>query len=227
MKNSAIILLGIKESLKKLAEWLVTFGPFGLFAISLIDSAGLPLPGGPDAVMILLSARNHTLMPIYAICASAGSTIGCTMMYWIARRAGIIALKRVQPERRARVENLLGRYDMLAIIVTAILPPPFPFKPFVLSAGVFKLKLLRFVMAVFIGRMVRFCAEGFLAITFGEAAGEIIKQHGLKVLLVILIMAAGLIVINRLRARRRPSDDGAGMPSAVTQDAEAGNGQGT
>src|SRR6185295_1388302 len=175
-------------------EWLVTFGPFGLFAISLIDSAGLPLPGGPDAVMILLSTKNHGLMPLYAIAASLGSTVGCTLMYWVARRAGLVALKRVKPERRERVENLLGRYDMLAIMATAILPPPFPFKPFVLSAGVFKLRLSRFIIAVFAGRLVRFSIEGLLAVAFGEAAGERIKQHGLKVLLVVLIAATLWIV---------------------------------
>jgi membrane protein DedA with SNARE-associated domain len=202
MNKAAFILLGIKQNLQTFGEWLVTFGPFGLFAISLIDSAGLPLPGGPDAVMILLSAKTHALVPLYAIAASAGSTIGCTIMYWVARRAGLIALKKIKSERRARVENLLGRYDMLAIIVTAILPPPFPFKPFVLSAGVFKLKLSRFIIAVFAGRLVRFTIEGLMAIAFGEAAGERIKQHGLKVLLVMVIAATLLIVLNILRSRR-------------------------
>src|ERR1051326_4443657 len=120
MNKSAFLLLGIKSVLQKFGEWLVTFGPFGLFAISLIDSAGLPLPGGPDTVMILLSARNHALMPLYAIAASLSSTSVRTMMYWVARRAGLVALRKIKPERRKRVENLLGRYDLLAIIVTAI-----------------------------------------------------------------------------------------------------------
>jgi membrane protein DedA with SNARE-associated domain len=202
MNRVLLNLLGIKSTLQAFGERLVTFGPFGLFAISLIDSAGLPLPGGPDAVMILLSAKNHALVPLYAIAASVGSTIGCTIMYWVARRAGLIALKKIKPERRARVENLLGRYDILAIMVTAILPPPFPFKPFVLSAGVFKLKLSRFIIAVFAGRLVRFTIEGLLAIAFGEAAGERIKQQGLKVLLVVALAATILIVVNLLRSRR-------------------------
>jgi membrane protein DedA with SNARE-associated domain len=205
MNKALFILLGIKQNLQSFGEWLVTFGPFGLFAISLIDSAGLPLPGGPDAVMILLSARNHALVPLYAIAASAGSTIGCTVMYWVARRGGLVALKQIKPARRERVENLLGRYDMLALIVTAILPPPFPFKPFVLSAGVFKLKLPRFILAVFAGRLVRFTIEGMLAIAFQERAGEIIKQHGWKVLLVVAVTAAILIVVSVLRSRRARS----------------------
>ena len=196
-------LLGIKQSLQTFGEWLVTLGPFGLFAISLIDSAGLPLPGGPDAVMILLSARSHALMPLYAVAASLGSTIGCTVMYWVARRAGMLGLRKIKPARRARIENLLGRYDMLAIMATAILPPPFPFKPFVLSAGVFKLKLSRFIIAVFAGRLVRFSIEGLLAIWLGgEGAGEQIKRHGLKVLLAVAIVATLLIVFNILKSRR-------------------------
>jgi len=202
MNNLLFILLGIKQSLQTFAEWLVTLGPLGLFAISLIDSAGLPLPGGPDAVMILLSARSHALVPLYAIAASLGSTIGCAVMYSVARRAGMLALRKIKPARRARIENLLGRYDMLAIMATAILPPPFPFKPFVLSAGVFKLKLSRFIIAVFTGRLVRFTIEGLLAIAFGEAAGEQIKRHGLKVLLVVAVAATLLIVFNILRTRR-------------------------
>jgi membrane protein DedA with SNARE-associated domain len=205
MSKALFIWLGIKQSLQTFGEWLVTLGPFGLFAICLIDSAGLPLPGGPDAVMILLSAKNHALVPLYALAASIGSTIGCAFMYWIARRAGLIALKQIKPARRERVENLLGRYDMLAIIVAAILPPPFPFKPFVLSAGVFKLRLPRFVIAVFAGRMVRFTIEGLLAITFQERAGDVIKQHGWKLLVVVLVTATLIVVINILRSRRARS----------------------
>lgn len=205
MNRALLILLGIKQNLQTFGEWLVTLGPLGLFAICLIDSAGLPLPGGPDAVMILLSTKNHAMVPLYAIAASLGSTLGCTFMYWIARRAGLIALKQIKPARRERVENLLGRYDMLAIIVAAILPPPFPFKPFVLSAGVFKLKLPRFVIAVFAGRMVRFTIEGLLAITFQERAGDIIKQHGWKVLLVVVVTATLIVAVNILRSRRARS----------------------
>jgi membrane protein DedA with SNARE-associated domain len=202
MNNALLLLLGIKSALQKFGDYLVTFGPFGLFAISLIDSAGLPLPGGPDAVMIILSAHSHAMVPVYAVAASLGSTIGCTLMYWVARRAGLVALNRIKPERRERVENLLGRYDMLAIMVTAILPPPFPFKPFVLSAGVFKLKMSRFIIAVFTGRLVRFTIEGLLAIAFGEEAGDRIKQHGLKVLLVVVIAVAAMFIVNKLRSRR-------------------------
>jgi membrane protein DedA with SNARE-associated domain len=152
--------------------------------------------------MIFLSAERPWLMPLYAFAATAGSTIGCTLMYLAARRAGVIALKRVSVERRERIENLLGRYDMLAIMVPAVLPPPFPFKPFVLSAGVFKLKISRFVAAIFMGRAARFLIEGWLAVELGEAAGDRIKQHGLKVLIAVVVILLVVIAIKLYRARR-------------------------
>jgi len=205
-KTALVFLLGIKSSLEKFGNWLIAFGAFGLFGISLVDSAGVPLPGGPDVVMIFLSANNHALMPLYALAATVGSTLGCTFMYMIARRAGAAALARISDARRERIENLLGRYDMLAVMIPAVLPPPFPFKPFVLSAGVFKLKIVRFITAIFIGRAVRFLIEGWLAVQLGaERTGDVIKQHGLKVLLIVALIALVIIAVQFYRARRAAS----------------------
>jgi membrane protein YqaA with SNARE-associated domain len=205
MNEAAFILLGIKSALQSLLEWLRAFGPLGLFGISLIDSAGIPLPGGPDFVMIWLSANNPALMPVYALAATGGSAIGCTLLYLVARRAGVAALKRVTPSKRDRIENLLGRYDLIAVMVPAVLPPPFPFKPFVLCAGVFRLKTWRFITAVFIGRAVRFLVEGWLAIEFGEDANRIIRQHGWKVLLAVAVIVSLGVALRLVRVRSRRS----------------------
>jgi len=210
MNEPGLVFLGIKRSLQALLEWLKAFGPFGLFGISLVDSIGVPLPGGPDSVMILLSANTPALMPFYALAATAGSAIGCTLLYLAARRAGIAALKRVSIEKRNSIENLLGRYDLIAVMVPAVLPPPFPFKPFVLCAGVFKLKTWRFIAAIFVGRGFRFFIEGWLAIRFGEDAGRIIRQHGWKVLIAVVAMAGVVIGLSFLRARGRRLRDTSG-----------------
>jgi len=154
--------------------------------------------------MIWLSANNPARMPVYAFAATVGSAIGCTLLYMIARRAGVAALKRVTAPRRDRIENLLGRYDLIAVMVPAVLPPPFPFKPFVLCAGVFKLKIWRFVTAIFIGRAVRFLIEGWLAVSFGEEAGAIIRRHGWKVLAAVVVIVA-IWIIWRMISARRPS----------------------
>ena len=207
MTELAIILMGIKSILAGLLEWLKALGAGGLFGISLIDSVGVPLPGGPDAVMIWLSANSPGLMPLYALAATAGSAIGCTGLYLLASCAGVAALKRVAPQKRARIENLLGRYDLIAIVIPAVLPPPFPFKPFVLCAGVFKLKTWRFITAIFIGRAIRFLIEGWLAIRFGEDAGRLIKQHGWKLLVTVGVIVIVAVLIRRTVTRRAPDLD--------------------
>jgi len=203
MKEATFIFFGIKSGLQSLFEWLKAYGSLGLFGISLIDSAGIPLPGGPDTVMIVLSANTPALMPLYALSATAGSAIGCTLLYLVARRGGVAALNRLRPEKRTRIENLLGRYDLIAVMVPAVLPPPFPFKPFVLCAGVFRLKTWRFITAIFIGRALRFLIEGWLAIRFGEDAGRIIRQHGWKVLIAVAVLASAVFAVRFLRARAR------------------------
>jgi membrane protein YqaA with SNARE-associated domain len=198
-------LIGIKESLSALAGWLITLGAFGLFGVSLLDSAFVPLPSGPDLIMITLSTLKPERMLVYALAAAVGSTIGCTLLFLVARRAGSAALSRVGAGRRERIENLLGRFDLLAVMVPAVLPPPFPFKAFVLGAGVFKLRVERFVIAIFIGRAVRFLVAGWLAVQFGEGAVQIIKDHSLKVLIVagaLLLLLFGVMIYRSRQPNR-------------------------
>jgi membrane protein YqaA with SNARE-associated domain len=198
-----LFILGIQTFLKQMGEALTAMGVFGLLLINLLDSAFVPIPGGPDAAMITLSVLSPRFMPVYALVSALGSTAGCTLLYLAARRAGLRVLKRIKAERRERIENLLGRYDMLAVMVPALLPPPFPFKPFVLCAGAFKLRLWRFIVAIFIGRAIRFFAEGWLAVTFGEkSAGDFIKQHGLKMLIGIAAILAIIFAVRYFRSRR-------------------------
>lgn len=187
--------------LDSLKDGLVALGPFGAFLIALVDSF-IPLPGGTDLAVVALSARQPALAPVTVMAAVGGSIVGSTIVYLGARRAGRAALSRVKPERRERVENLLGRYDVLAIAVAALLPPPFPFKVFNLSAGVFKLKVVRFVIAVGSGRLVRFAIEAALAVRYGDDAMTMIKQHGLIVFAAVLLLGVTVWLVRTLVARR-------------------------
>ncbi|MDQ3258459.1 MAG: VTT domain-containing protein, partial [Acidobacteriota bacterium] len=150
------LLRKITNGLNHVSEYLVAFGPFGIFAIALLDSALIPLPGGPDAVMLLLSAARPAWMPLYAMVATLGSVVGCVILYYISRRAGRRALERFSAEKQARVKQLVDRYDVLSVLVASVLPPPFPFKLFVITAGVFRLSVWRFAAAVAVGRAFRF-----------------------------------------------------------------------
>lgn len=196
-------LLGIGSALKSLQATLFGLGALGVLAIGFIDAASIPLPGGPDVVVMALSHANHSMMPLYVLAAVVGSTAGSLVLYFAARKGGEAVLKKFSAEKRARVQDLLDRYDILAMLLASVLPPPFPFKLFVLSAGAFKMQLWRFIAALVAGRGFRFLLEGWLAVKYGEQATDIFKHHYPKIGLGV---AAAIIVIylfNNLLRRRR------------------------
>jgi membrane protein YqaA with SNARE-associated domain len=187
------------NGLTAVSQYLIAYGPFGLFAIALFDSALIPLPGGPDAVLILLSTARPAWVPIYVVAATLGSVIGCVIFYYISRRAGKGALKRFSPRRQARVKELIDRYDVLTVLVSSILPPPFPFKLFIATAGVFRFSVVRFALAVAAGRAFRYTLIGYLAAHYGEHAKELLARYypyvglGLAVLLVAVFVLQNLL----------------------------------
>lgn len=188
---------------KALQASLIAWGSIGLFFIALLDAALIPLPGGPDVVVIALSRHSPAMMPLYVAVAVAGSTIGSLILYWIAKRGGDAALKRFSAEKRERATRFVDKYDMWALLVAAVMPPPFPFKIFVLSAGAFRMHLSRFILALVIGRGFRFIIEGYAAVRYGDAALEVLKKNypmvGLSVAAAIVVIA----VLNTILRKRR------------------------
>ena len=174
-----------------MSEYLITFGAFGLFAVALLDSTFVPLPSSADALMLLLTAAHPRWMLLYAFMATAGSALGCWILYLISRRAGARALRRFSEAKQKRVKDLIERYDMAAVLVATLLPPPFPFKLFVVTAGVFRFSLVRFMIAIVVGRAFRFLLEGYFAVRFGDQAKEILARYypwiGLGLAFAILI----------------------------------------
>src|SRR5215813_13403661 len=198
-----ILSLGIGGAMKSLHAVLIGFGALGVLAIALMDAAFIPLPGGPDVVVMALAHHNHAMTPVYIIAAVVGSTIGSLFLYFIARKGGQAALRTFSSDKRARVENLINRYDIWALLLAAVLPPPFPFKLFVLSAGAFRMQLWRFITAMVIGRGVRFILEGWMAVRYGEQAADLFKQHYPKIGLSIAAASLVICLFNSLLKRRQ------------------------
>jgi membrane protein YqaA with SNARE-associated domain len=169
--------LSITKSLTRLSEYLVTYGAFGLFTVALLDSTFVPLPSSADALMLVLSTEHPRWMLLYALMATSGSALGCYILYHISRRAGSRALKRFSEAKQKRVKELIERYDMFAVLVATLLPPPFPFKLFVVTAGVFRFSILRFMIAIIVGRTFRFLLEGFFAVRYGQDAKVILARY--------------------------------------------------
>ncbi|HKG97455.1 MAG TPA: VTT domain-containing protein [Pyrinomonadaceae bacterium] len=163
--------------LTRLSEYLITFGAFGLFVVALLDSTFVPLPSSVDALMLLLSTTYPSWMLLYALMATSGSALGCWILYLVSRRAGARALNRFSEAKQQRVKNLIERYDMIAVLVATLLPPPFPFKLFVVTAGVFRFSLLRFMLAIIAGRAFRFLLEGYFAVRYGAEAKQILAKY--------------------------------------------------
>ena len=194
----------LTNALARLSEYFVALGPFGLFAVALLDSTFVPLPSSVDALMILLTTANPRWMVVYAVIATAGSTLGCVILYSISKRAGSRALRKFSPKKQQRVKELIERYDVLSVLVASVMPPPFPFKLFVVSAGVFRFGLLRFTLAIIAGRMFRFLLEGYLAVRYGEQAKEVLARYypwiGLGVAILIVVF---FVVRNRRKNKLR------------------------
>ncbi len=193
-------------------DGLIAYGPLGLFGLAFLDSALIPLPLGPDAAMMYLTGERPDLMPVYALAATTGSVAGCLVLYYISRRAGRRALARFSPAKQERVKGLLDRYDILALFVVSILPPPFPLKLFVISSGVFRMNVLRFGLAIAAGRASRFFLEGALVKHYGKQIRELITQYfqrvGLIGILLVIIVAA-LFIARALWRRKSAASEAA------------------
>lgn len=205
----------ITKGLTRVSEYLVTFGPLGLFTVALLDSTFVPLPSSADALMLLLTTTSPRWMVLYAFMATAGSAIGCWILYVISRRAGARALNKFSEAKQKRVKDLIERYDMLSVLVATLLPPPFPFKLFVITAGVFRFSLPRFMIAVVAGRAFRFLLEGYFAVRYGAEAKALLARYYPWI---GLALAVGVVVVMIMRKvlKREP-------PAAVEQTLETGS----
>jgi membrane protein YqaA with SNARE-associated domain len=178
-------------------------GP-GLFLIAAIDASFLSLPESGDTLVILLTIQHPGQWWYYAFMSALGSVAGCWVIYEIARRGGHALLsKRLKAHHIEKGLSAFRRYGMLAVVVPAMTPPPMPFKLFVLVAGVADIRPLTFCLAVFIGRMIRFGAVGWLAYTYGEQATALIHQNLPTILtwlaIAIVVVAVAIVVMRRRR----------------------------
>ncbi len=172
----------------------------GLLVISFLDSAAIPLTGGPDAVVLLLAWHRPAMTFLIVAAATLGSTLGCLVLYEIGRKGGEKALARFNQEKVARIEQSMKENGIWAITASVLAPPPFPTKLVILAAGVLRTGKIRFVAGVLAGRLVRYSLIGYLAARFGDHAAQIIKAHYPELSLVLI---AGIVLIILIRSLRR------------------------
>lgn len=193
--------------LRKLEAFALGLGGPGLFLLAFLDSSFLALPEVVDILMVWMVIEHPERWLWYGSMATIGSMAGCYVLYDLARRGGEAFLRKRLSERHVtRGMQVFARYGTLALIVPSITPPPMPFKPFVLMAGVAGMPRARFLGAITIGRGLRYIGEALLAALYGQAVLTYIHQNAGRVTLYAagLVLAAGAAYYGyRALSRRR------------------------
>ena len=196
--------IGCLEILKQIVARYVGFlwglleplGSWAVFAVAGIDSAffGVPL----DPVVATYVYQNRPQALLYPLMAAAGSAAGCVILYWIGYRGGeVLLLKRMSRAKFECIRASFDRHEFWALMVPSMLPPPFPFKAVVLAASAFEMNFWHFLLAIFMGRLVRFLLLSLLVLKFGPQAvafgGQLLARHWIVLTLALAVVAAALI----------------------------------
>lgn len=182
---------------QKIVAFAGGLGAPGLFLISFLDSSVLTFPVINDLLLIELSVRRPARMPLYASMAVSGSLLGCVLLFFLARKGGEALFHRKVGARAAMIRHWVERNGFAGILLAALLPPPTPFKFFVLAAGVFEVPLVSFASAIALARAFRYFGVGYLAVRYGADALPYLMQHKLEA----TVLAIALVTVSYTASR--------------------------
>jgi membrane protein YqaA with SNARE-associated domain len=192
---------------RKFVETLIKWGPLGVFFIAIIDSAGVPVVGGVDGLVVLFAARPETSHTAYTTAAIAvfGSLIGSLILFFIARRGGEAYFERhAQSPRGARMKQWFQEYGLLTVFVPAMVPIPMPLKLFIIAAGAFQVNPIIFSIVLTAARIPRYFGLAWLGLRLKQQTLSYLWHHVWQ----LLAFAAGLfltlyLLIKVIDRRRR------------------------
>jgi membrane protein YqaA with SNARE-associated domain len=192
---------------RRLVAWLLRLGGIGLIPLGLLDNSVVPVPGSMDALTVLLAAQQRQLWWYYALMATLGSVIGGYATYQLGRKEGQEAIaRRFSQTRMDRIHAQFERWGYGAVAIPAMLPPPMPMVPFLLAAGAAQYPRTKFVLALIVGRGIRYTALAFLASRYGRRILRQISGFGHPVLFAVIVVAiviSGLVFV--FVGRRKPA----------------------
>ena len=191
--------------MRALLDALVAYGPAGVLFAAMLDGAGLPIPGGVDALVVFLAVHRPDAAWMYAAIAVLGSVMGNLLLFGLARRGGELYLrKRASNRRSQRFRRWFDKYGLLTVYTSALVPLPImPMKIFVLSAGALGSPTLRFVLVFIAGRIPRYFGLAYLGMQMGAGAMDYVKSHALHLTAVATGLFLFLMFLVKLSDARR------------------------
>jgi membrane protein YqaA with SNARE-associated domain len=204
--------------MRTISRWVLSLfaSPVGVFVLAALDSTlFFSLPFGIDFVVILMAARLRTLAWIVPLLASAGSVAGAALTFWMGKKIGEKGLDRyISTKRLDRIRSKVRRSGAIALAVLDLIPPPFPFTPFVLAAGALKVKTRTFFSTLIACRLFRFGLETLLAVTYGRSILAWLDSdvfHDIVTATIVLAMALTAFSIYKLLRSTRTSGRRSGL----------------
>jgi membrane protein YqaA with SNARE-associated domain len=181
-------------------------GP-GLVLLGIADNSVIPLTGSMDVLTIWLAARHHEPWPYYAFMATLGAVLGGYITYAMARKGGKEAMERRLSKRKAKqVSKAFERWGFFAVALPALMPPPFPFLPFLLAAGAMQYSPRKFLGALTVGRGIRYSIAAFLGFHYGRHILRFFDQYykpAMAVLIGLAVIGAVISVVQYLRMKKK------------------------
>jgi membrane protein DedA with SNARE-associated domain len=187
-----------------LADTLISWGPLGILLLAVLDSAGIPLPAGVEALIAAVAALDPSRGYIGAVVATAGSMVGNLILFHLARKGGQNYLDRhTASARGVKFRQWFQRYGLITVFIPALLPIPLPLKVFVLCSGALGVKPVSFVLVTLAARVPRYFGMAYLGCQLGEHSAVWLKDHSMEILLFAIMLFAGLYLLVRLHDRLR------------------------
>ncbi len=182
---------------------LQPLGAWGVFVVAALDGAAFGLP--MDLVIGGYVAQNHARLLLYVLMGASGSALGSLVIYAIGYKGGEELLrKRVTPERFEKLHAAFEKHPFWSLMFPAMLPPPTPFKLFALGAAVAEMSIGHFLLAIFLGRTVRFLVLGILVVKFGPGVVHTLRtffsHHFYWLLIAVAVALAVWLVLRRRKS---------------------------
>jgi membrane protein YqaA with SNARE-associated domain len=194
-------------------NWISRLGGIGLIVLGLADNSLVPLPGSVDALTIVLAASNKEWWWIYAITATIGAVIGGFLTFRLGLR-GEEALeekeKKLPKDKVRKVQSIFRKWGFGSVMIPAMLPPPVPIVPFLITAGAMRYPARKFLSALSLGRGVRYFVVAWLGKAYGKQIFGFFSKYYKPILISLIALAViGAVVVLVLflqRRKKRPGD---------------------